>query len=130
MHDDAELARMLEAAVLERAGAIEKLVDGIAPQLLGRVRRVMGPAGLMGWLLPAQDASGIPGTETTISEHLMRYASATEGAHVELVADTSEIPEDARGRIVAESYLRQRPQEAARKSLVDALAKLIPRLDA
>lgn len=129
--DDDDLARLIEGAVLGRMDAVRAQVEGLVPGLLPRVRRIIGPAGLRGWLLPAQRSPGPPGSGQTIEEHLMHYTPVAEGAHVEVVGSRDETPEDASSQwMVAEGYVRESSKEGTRKAVADALTKLMPRYDA
>lgn len=128
--DDEDLARLVEAHATAVDAEVDQLVGSIAPGLLPRVRRTIGASGMRAWLLPADEFPGMPGTDDTVTEHLLHYVTASEGAHVELVADARAVPADAQVRTSAESYLRERPRAAAVKRVRDALAALIPRLDA
>ena len=84
---------------------------------------------MRGWLLPAHDVPGFPETGETMATHTLHYTPASGGAHIQLVADASDIPDDVTGQLWAEAYLGALPGSAARTSVEKALAELMPRFD-
>lgn len=129
-HDSA-LADQLAEASQRKLDATRALVMALVPELHDRVMAAIGPLGLRGWLLPAQDVPGVPGSGQVLREHALRYALVDEDASVSVVSDEAEIPVDREnlGIMGAEYFLREAPSAASRKLVRAALSELVPRFD-
>jgi hypothetical protein len=123
-----DLAESLEAAALRRASAVEHMINGLFPSLSHRILRAIGPSGIRGWLLPATQYPGPPGSGQTIEDHVLSYFSTADGTHIETVSGPEEIPDvEMAGQMSADSYLRTSALTAAQTSITKALTNLIPR---
>ncbi len=126
-----EVATLVEGTAERHHEAMVELVDALAPGLLDRVEREVGPISIQGWLLPGRDMPGVPGTGQTIRHYPMLYRLTSGSTEIQLIETEEDAPAGLpTGQMAAETYVVERPEAAARKSVQKALTSLIPRFDA
>lgn len=85
--EDWALAEQLAEASQSRLIATRSLVSHLIPELEERVMAALGPLALRGWLLPAQEVPGVPGSGQVLREHLLHYLMVEQDASVSLVSN-------------------------------------------
>lgn len=126
-----ELALQICEAVEARSARLDELTERVVPDLIDRVRSAAGPLGLRGWLLPASEYPGIPGTNSRLTQHRFNYSRVAEGARVDIVPADCSYSDKSVPTVstFAESFLRETPRAEARNMLLAALVDLIPRFN-
>jgi hypothetical protein len=129
--DHQALAEQLAEQSQRRLVATRSLIEELAPDLAERVMALIGPVALRGWLMPAEDVPGVPGSGQILREHSLYYALVDDDASVTPVSDAREIPVEIEnlGAMGAETYLQESPVGGARRSVRSALSELIPRMN-
>lgn len=126
-----EVATLVEGTAERHQEAMVELVEALAPGLLNRVEREVGPINLQGWLLPGRDIPGVPGTGQIIRHYPLLYRLTSGSSEIHLIQDEQEAPDGLpTGQMAAEVYVVERPEAAARKNVQKALTSVIPRFDA
>jgi hypothetical protein len=130
--DQEELAAQLTEASRRRLEAVEELLANVLPGLAERILRRLGPQAIRGWLMPAEELPGMPGTDLSFRSHRLTYTLVGEEPSVVAVRSEDEIPpgQERMSAMTAETYVSEPPTSAAIKQLRKALGELIPRFDA
>jgi hypothetical protein len=127
--DQEELAAQLTEASNKRLKTMDDLLVTAVPGLADRIRRQLGPQGIRGWLLPAEEFAD---PDFSFREHRLLYVRVDEEPRVVPVRSRDEIPigQERISAMVAETYVSESPADAAAKQMKMALGQLIPRFDA
>jgi hypothetical protein len=130
--DQEDLAAQLTEANKERLETTRDLLAASVPGLADRIVRQLGPQAIRGWLMPAEEFPGVPGTDLSFRSHRLSYVPIDEEPSVVAVGSEDEIPigQERMSAMTAETYVSESPTGAAAKQLRKALGQLIPRLDA
>jgi hypothetical protein len=130
--DQEELAKQLTEASELRLETVEALLVNVVPGLAGRIMRQLGPQGVRGWLLPAEEEPGIPGTVGSFKSHRLLYMLVDEEPGVMAIGTEDEIPtgRERMSAMSAEFYVSMSPTDTAAAQMKKALGELIPRFDA
>jgi hypothetical protein len=130
--DQEELAAQLTEASKERLETMENLLATLVPGFADRIMQQLGPQAIRGWLMPAEEFPGMPGTDLSFRSHRLPYVLVDEDPSVVAVGSEDEIPigEERMSAMAAETYVSESPADAAAKQMRKALGQLIPRYDA
>ena len=73
---------------------------------------------ILGWVLPAAEYPGVPGTGDVIRDHKVIYRHTTGSTHIEPVESEDEVPDlNKAGWMTASGYVRERPSAYAKKQV-------------
>lgn len=127
-----DLAAQLTEASKWRLEAMEDLLAAVVPGLADRIMGQLGPQAIRGWLMPAEEFPGMPGTDLSFRSHRLPYVLVDEEPSVLAVGSEDEIPigPERMSAMTAETYVSESPKSAAAKQLRKALGQLIPRFGA
>lgn len=128
--DAAELAREMERTADRREVAFISLLEELAPSLIDRAREEVPGNAILGWVLPAAEYPGVPGTGDVIRDHKVIYRHTTGNTHIEPVESEDEVPDlNEAGWMTASGYVRERPSAYAKKQVRTAFSRLMRRFD-
>jgi hypothetical protein len=107
--DQKDLAAQLTEANKERLETTRDLLAAVVPGLADRIVRQLGPQAIRGWLMPAEEFPGMPGTDPalTFKSHRLPYVLVDEDPSVVAVESEDEIPigQERMSAMTAEIYV-------------------------
>ena len=129
--DATELAEEMEGVAARREVAFTSLLEELAPQLIERAREELPGDAILGWILPAEERPGVPGTQGPIRDHKVLFRHTTGSTHISAVGSEDEVPDlNGLGWMTASGFVRERPTAYAKKQVRTVLSRLMRRFDA
>jgi hypothetical protein len=128
--DASEVSREMERVAKARLAALNSLLGRLAPSLTERVQEELRGEAILGWVLPAAEYPGVPGTGEMIRDHKVLYRGTSGSTHIEPVESEDEVPDlEETGWMTASGFIRERPSAYAKKQVRTAFSRLMRRFD-